>query len=144
MVQSFAVNSNNDIYIGKDGNLAIATGIQAVLFATMQASLAQLGSMIYATNQGVPDFQSVWVGAPNIPQFESYLRAAILSVPGVIQVVSLTTQQVENVLNYVAIIQTEFGQVSVSSNGGNVGIGVLLNENGQPLLLENGGEILLE
>lgn len=143
MVRSLAVNSNNDIYVGKDGNLAIAYDIEATLFACAQAAKAQFGEMVLAVNQGIPNFQTVWVGAPNIPQFEAYLRAAILAVSGVVRIINLTTTIANNVLSYRIVILTNFGQAILTSNGTSIS-GALLGENGIPLALENSEIILLE
>lgn len=143
MTKSFGVNENNDIFIAQDGNLSVVTGIVATLFACAQAAKAQLGEMIFAVDQGIPNFQTVWIGTPNIPQFEAYLRANILAVAGVQSIKNLSTNASNNVLNYKIVILTVYGQVVLVSENGNLS-GVMLDENGQPLLLENGGFILLE
>ena len=109
----------NDIYLDADGNLAMSVDLQAVLEGCAQVAQTLLGEMIYNTNQGIPYFQVVWVGVPNIQQFEAALRVAWLTtVPNVIEVVSLVTSQVNNpssrsqtadILTYNAVIRTSFG-----------------------------------
>ena len=114
MTQTFGVNENNDLFIGSDGNLSIVSGQQAVLFACASAAKAQLGEMIYAVNQGIPNFQAVWVGTPNLQQFEAALRNTLLNVSGVVQVDSITFTQTNtskgNILGYTAVIVTEYGE----------------------------------
>lgn len=104
-----AVNSNNDIFIGADGSLAQATAIEAVLQAVQQAAQTQLGEMIYAVDQGVPNFGAVWNGAAKVAQFEAFLRRTILAVDHVIGIDNLSIVIADNKLSYVANIQTDYG-----------------------------------
>jgi len=115
MVQIFAVNENNDLYL-KNGRMVVVNGIQAVMQACEHAAKTLLGEMVLATNQGIPYFQSVWIGVPNFQQFEAALRNAFLAVPNVVEVVSLTVVQTKNVLTYTAVIRTNFG-VGTIANG---------------------------
>ena len=114
MIRVLAVDKNNDLYIAANGSLATADGLQAVMQAAQQAAQTQLAEMIYAVDQGVPNLQSVWDGAPNIPQFEAYLRAALLAVAGVTGVQTLEAQVVGDRLVYRATIQTIYGTGAVS------------------------------
>lgn len=109
----------NDIYLDADGNLSVSTDLQAVLQGCAQVAQTLLGELIYNVNQGIPYFQVVWVGVPNIQQFLAALRTAWLTtVPNVVEVVSLVTSQVNDptaqsqtadILTYNAIIRTTFG-----------------------------------
>jgi hypothetical protein len=111
MTQTALTNaSNNDIYVDANGNLAWATQQAAVKQACENVSRASLGEEVFSINNGIPFFQAVFVGVPNIPVFEAYLRAAILSVPGVIQIESLTTTLNGGTLSYSAVIQNQFGE----------------------------------
>lgn len=145
MTQTFGVNSDNDIFINSSGNLDIQTGIKATLQACAQISKAQLGEMIYEAQSGIPNFQVVWVGVPNLAQFEAYLRTALLSVEGVSNILNLTTSISNNVLSYTAVIQTIYGQGSlnetVSINGGN---GVLIGMDGEDVIGMDGNPVLTE
>lgn len=104
-----AADSNNDIYIGANGSLATATGINAVLQAAQQAAQTQLAEMIYAVDEGIPNFDVVWNGSPNVAQFEAALRRAILAVEHVIGVREVTIARADNALSYAAIIETDYG-----------------------------------
>jgi hypothetical protein len=105
----------NDIYIGSNGNLVILQGQQAVQAACQSASLLQLGEAVLATTTGVPYFQTVFNGTPNIAAYQSYLRKAILNVQGVIGITSLTVNVGGGVLNYTAVINSVFGQLEIAS-----------------------------
>lgn len=104
-----AVDSNNDLYIGADGSLAMATALEAVLQAAQQAAQTQLGEMMFAVDQGVPNFAAVWNGAANVSQFDAYLRRAILSVEHVTGISDLSITVAGNKLSYTATIETDYG-----------------------------------
>lgn len=99
----------NDLYLDGDGNIVMAVDIQAALQACAEAAKTLLGEMVLNTDQGIPYFQTVWVGVPNVQQFNAALRVAFLAVPNVLEVVSLITSQQNNTLQYTAIIRTSFG-----------------------------------
>ena len=115
MTQTFATNDANDIYIGGDGNLAIARDVEAVKFACETAARAILAEMIYAQSSGIPYFESVWVGSPNYGVFRKYLRDTLLGIDGVTSVTSLSLAVESGVLYYNAVIQTQYGPVTVTN-----------------------------
>jgi len=110
----FGVDSDNDMFVGPDGNIAIISGIDAVKQACEHVMKTMLTEMVLAYNQGLPNFQTVWVGAPNIQQFEAASRSSLSAVPNVIQVVEFDTIVLNNVLAYTATIQTSFGDVVIN------------------------------
>lgn len=109
MTRSLAVDSNNDIFVGPDGSLSVATGREAVLHVCAQVAKTQLGEMVFAVDQGLPNFEAVWNGAPNVGQFEAYLRRNLEAVPDVISVDSVTIDATGGALTYVATIKTIYG-----------------------------------
>lgn len=109
MTQTFATNSNNDIYINSSGLLQIDTGINAVEDACATATKMQLGEAVLQTTLGIPNFQNVWNGVPNLAIWENYLRSTIASVNGVNNIVSLSIKKQQNTLSYVATIETIYG-----------------------------------
>ncbi len=114
MTRVLQVDGNNDIFIDPSGSLAVATGLQAVMDACAQAAKTQLGEMMFAVDEGVPNFAAVWNGAPNVNQFEAYLRRALLAVPDVLSVVAVTITTAGNVLTYQATIQTIYGPGAIN------------------------------
>lgn len=115
MPQTFAANANNDIFIAPNGNLSVLSGLAAVTAACASSSKAQLGEMILSILQGIPNFQTVWVGSPNIALWESYIRKALLTVDGVIEVTSLTAEASNGRLSYTAEILSSFGPLTVNA-----------------------------
>lgn len=109
MTQSFGLNANNDIYLNSSGNIQIDSGVQAVEDACKNVSLAQLGEEVLTTTQGMPTFQTIWNGTPNVAIYESYLRAALEGVEGVVSVTALTYTVKDNVFSYQATIETIYG-----------------------------------
>ncbi len=109
MTQTLGTDSNNDLYLNSDGNIAVLSGLQAVLAACETATKAQLGEMLLATTQGIPNFQTIWVGSPNYPLFQNYLRRTLLGVSGVQDVTEIEITVRDNVLGYTATIDTAFG-----------------------------------
>lgn len=114
MTMTFSVDASNDLFIGRDGNLSISTGIEAVKQACQQAASTQRGQMVLRTDQGIPNFQVIWVGVPNIAQFTASIRQALLSVTDVTSVESLDVTQNGDVLEYIAVIDTVYGQGTVN------------------------------
>lgn len=116
-MQTLAANVNdnitgvafNDLYLDGDGNIAMSFDIQAALEACAQAAQTLLGEIVLDTTQGIPYFQTIWAGVPNVAQYNAALRNALLGVPNVLEVVSLITSQDANTLNYSAVIRTSFG-----------------------------------
>lgn len=92
----------------------IATGIEAVLYACANAAKAQLHEMIYAYNRGVANFQTIWTNSINVAQFESSVRQAIRSVPGVIGIKTFSTQVTSGAMNYRAVIVTIYGSGEIN------------------------------
>ncbi len=109
MSRVFSVDSNNDLYIGPDGSLALADGIAAVMQAAQQAAQTQVGEMIFAIDQGMPNFATVWNGAPNVAQFDAALRRTLLAVEGVTGVPALSVETGGGAVSYRATIQTIYG-----------------------------------
>lgn len=103
----------NDIYLDGDNNISVSFDLQAVLQACAQAAQTLLGEVFLNVNEGIPYFQTLWVGTPNVQQFNAALRAAFLNVPNVVEVISLMTSQVNNNLTYTAVIQTTFGSSGI-------------------------------
>ena len=114
MTQTFGVNGNNDIYLNADGNIVVLSGIEAVAGACKTISQSQLGEMVYAKTQGLPNFESVWVGVPNLRLWQSYLQNSLQNVSGVQEVTDISYVAASNKLSYTATITTQFGTTQIT------------------------------
>lgn len=120
MAQTFSVRNDaehedyNDLYLDSYGNIAIAVDQEAVLQDCAHAAKTILGEMVLQTNIGIPNFQTAWAGVPNILQYEAAVRVAILNVPGVLEIVSFRATFSANILNYVTVIRTVYGEGQIS------------------------------
>lgn len=114
MTRVLTVDENNDIYVGRDGRLAISSGLPAIRQACEHAAKAQLGEMMFAADRGIPNFATVWSGTPNLGQFEAALRRALLRVDGVLAVTAFTAEVAGGVLSYRVTISTSAGEAAVN------------------------------
>lgn len=114
MVQTFGTNADNDIFLAANGNLTVLTLNSAIMAACKTAARSQLGEMIYATGLGLPNFQAVWVGVPNLALWQSYLRNTLQNVEGVTQVSNIVFNVSDEVLHYTAEITTQYGITQIS------------------------------
>lgn len=114
-MKTFASDKNNDLFIGTDGRLGVKTDLSAVMQAAQQAAQAQLGEMIYAVDEGVPNFQTIWESSANVAQFEAFLRRAIMAVEGVSKIEALTTNVRESAIFYSVDILTIYGRGNLTN-----------------------------
>lgn len=107
-MRSFATDSTNDLFVSGRG-LAWASDLQAVLNVAKHAAQAILGEMVLAKDQGMPYFETVWVGGPSSAAFEAAFRQRIARIDGVLEIASLETRQVGDAMRYSATIVTTYG-----------------------------------
>lgn len=114
-MQTFGVDSNNDLFLAKaTGNISFSRDLQAVLECCAHVAKARLSEMVLATDRGLPFFETVFNGVPNLAQFEASLRAAILGVANVLEITALTIALKGNALTYQATIATTYGIGTIS------------------------------
>lgn len=107
-MRTFATTDTNDFALA-GRSLVLATDLRAVLDVCQHCAQALLGEMVFAKEQGMPYFQTVWVGAPTTAPFEAAFRDRILRVTGVSGIDELTTEQVGDTMRYQAVIATIYG-----------------------------------
>lgn len=114
MVQCLGLNSANDIYLGADGNIVLQNGIDAIATACGTISRSRLGEMVLTSSQGLPYFETVWRGIPNVRIWQSYLYNALLNVDGVQEVSNIVLSSENNILSFKATVKTQFGSMQIS------------------------------
>lgn len=107
-MRTFATDGSNDFLVS-GRSLSLASDRDAVLLVCRHCAQAILGEMMFAKNQGMPYFETVWVGAPTTAPFEAAFRERILRVDGVVSIDELTTVQEGDVMRYSATITTVYG-----------------------------------
>lgn len=107
-MRSFAVTAANDLAIS-GRSMSFVSGIDAVLNVCAHCAKAILGEMVFAQPDGMPYFETVWVGGPSTAPFEAAFRRRILRIEGVVRIDELTTEIVEGVMTYRASIVTVYG-----------------------------------
>lgn len=75
----------------------------------------RLGEDIYNVNNGVDYFGTVFTPQQNYDAARKSLQTAILAVPDVLSIESLTITVDVNTFNFVAEISTIYGQATVTS-----------------------------
>ena len=110
MTQTFGTNAINDIYTGSNGNLVVDTGQQAVEDACATISKMRLGEALFQTQLGLPMFQAIFNGVPNIATYENALRTTLAGVEGVAKVTVLQLSPVKNTFAYSATIESIYGK----------------------------------
>jgi hypothetical protein len=105
---SLALDENLDLYLDSNGNIATVTGIFAVEQDCDCTMRARLGEMIYQTNTGIPYLQTAFQTS-NPQQFKAAGISALEAVPDVVSVVSFDATVVGKTLDYVAEIESIYG-----------------------------------
>lgn len=112
-MRTFATNSDRDIYLGTDGNLVIATGLDACLESCRRAGFVRLGELPYAQTRGAP-FLDI-MESLDLSLYEFYIRQVLLTVPGVNSVESVEFTVAGESLNYTAQVNTIYGTGTVTN-----------------------------
>lgn len=105
----FAVDTNNDLFVGRHGGLAVRTGLEALGQTCEHVMKAILGEMVFSASRGLPYFETLWTGNPDLRAFEEAARISLRNVPGVIAVVSFSAEIQGNTCVYNAGIKTIYG-----------------------------------
>lgn len=115
MAKSFAVTqATNDLYVGNDNNLVFDSGINAVSTGCLTLSQLIQGECVLDITRGIPDFDTIWGGVPNLAQWEIAFREAITSVDGVLEITEITLDRSGDVFTFTATILTEYGEGAIS------------------------------
>lgn len=112
---TFYTNDKNDIYLNTAGRIDMKTDIYAVLQACRNAAQTLLGELVLQGNVGIPNFQLIWSGSPNLIQYENALRTTFLGIQNVDDVTELDVFVENNVLKYNATIKTIYGEGSINA-----------------------------
>jgi len=110
---TLAIDSNNDLIVTTLKNISMVRDIDAIAVVAKTSASAVLNEMIFNQDQGVPFFDTIWGGQPNVQRAEYEIKNAILAVDGVSDISSFQIFVSGGVLSYNAIIKTIYGEVAL-------------------------------
>jgi hypothetical protein len=113
----FAVDKNNDCYVDRNGQLAINTGLAALVQTCEHAMRGLLGEMVFSTPRGLPYWETVFTSTPKLRLFEDSARRTLRGIAGVLSVDSFVCEMREGILMYQAVIRSVYGSVTINSTG---------------------------
>lgn len=117
---TFLSDTNNDWYLDPNNNLAIGTGDtnlhgeQALAVCARHFAQTVLGEMIHQTDKGIPFFNTAF-SRIEIIRFEAALRERLLELEGVIEILNIDTQVIDDILTYSVDIKTVFGIITINN-----------------------------
>lgn len=117
---TFMSDNENDWMLDSNNNLAIGTGDtnihgqEALAVCARHYAQTILGEMIHAVDKGIP-FLNTAFGRVEIVRFEAALRERLLELEGIVEVLNVDTQVVDDTLSYSADIKTIYGTISISN-----------------------------
>lgn len=115
MTTTLKTNDDNDLFIGNDGALSTASGIEAVAQQVAEVISTLRGELRYESSRGIDYDSTVFSGSPNILAFTRQARSQILALPDITDIISIEIDQNLDVLSYNARIQTTFGAETVTN-----------------------------
>ena len=112
---SFARDSNNDLFLNSKNDISMNTGLDACLQACESSVSTILGEKIYNQNDGIPAFNIIWNGVPNLAQARLAIIDTIQKVDNVIEVSNFDFVATDNEFKYNATIKTTFGLGNINN-----------------------------
>lgn len=111
---TLAVNNNNDIFITANKDLAVNEGLQAVQAVCQNAVLTLQEEINLDVYKGIPYFDIVFGAHPDLELFRQYLHQILSGVDNVQRVQNLEITVANGVLQYSAVIVTDFGETTIN------------------------------
>ena len=115
MRTNFAIDDNNGFLIVED-QAVLLEGKEAIAVNCTTEAQTLLGENPYFQENGMPNFETVWQGSPNIPAFESALRDILVSIIGVFNANNFSYTLENNILDYSIDIQTLVGTTTITGS----------------------------
>lgn len=113
-MRTFESDISNDLVLIGGGLNPNVTALEAVAQVAKHYMLTRRDEMIHDMQNGIPYDIIVWGASPSIQQFEAAGRTRLMQVPDVVEVVQFTARQVGDILDYVAVLRTIYGETTVN------------------------------
>lgn len=111
---TIATNSDNDLYIDSNGNLAISQDINALANVSKNVVLTTLGEPEYNQQEGIPYFETIFTDTPKIDLFQASVVSAMENLENVERVSSFEYTQNDGVFAYTLKEHTTFGDIELN------------------------------
>ena len=113
-MKTIATNSDNDIYIDSNGNLALLTDINALANISRNVVLTNLGEPEFNQQDGIPYFETIFTDTPKIDLLQAAQVAALKKLEDVNRVSNYEYNQSNGVYSYSLIEHTTFGDIQLN------------------------------
>ena len=107
-------NADEDLYLPDGRNLAILSGVDAVVQGIRQRTKMRGGENIFNVGEGVDYFGSIFSPQPDYDNARKSISDAILSCPDVVSIEQLIITIADNKFAYVADIMTIYGASQIT------------------------------
>lgn len=112
-MRSFAVDRNNDLFIGANGHMAVNIRPAAVMQTCEHVMQSLLGEVAFSTHRGLPYMETVWNGNPKLRLFEAASRKVLSAVRDVVAVRAFRCEVADNTLRYWASVESVYGTFEI-------------------------------
>lgn len=112
-MKTFDTDENNDIFLVNNG-FAFVYDVEAVAKVAENVLLTQRGELEYNTKRGIPWFETVFSSVRNLPAWSASMRSSLKKVSNVTGLTSFDYDVSGNTVEYVAKINTIYGEATVN------------------------------
>ena len=117
-MSTFQTDNNNGFAVENHQLVLLPSGLEAVRTSVQSEIRVLRGEDRYSTGRGLPNFETIWEGTPDIVQFEVTLRVTVLGVEGVTGFSEFSAVTEGDVLSYRARVSTVFGDFFIQGSTG--------------------------
>lgn len=113
-ISTIAINSNNDIYLDGNNNIAMKEDINAIADIVLNKVRTNLGELQFNIDLGIPYFTTIFTSTPNFDLWQKFVEDSALSLDNVTEIVDFNKTIQNNTLTYSMTINTNLGVITVN------------------------------
>lgn len=113
-ISTIAINSNNDIYLDGNNNIAMKKDINAIADIVLNKVRTNLGELQFNIDLGIPYFTTIFTSTPNFDLWQKFVEDSTLSLNNVTEIVDFNKTIQNNTLTYSMTINTNLGVITVN------------------------------
>lgn len=113
-ISTIAINSNNDIYLDGNNNIAMKKDINAIADIILNKVRTNLGELQFNIDLGIPYFTTIFTSTPNFDLWQKFVEDSALSLDNVTEIVDFNKTIQNNTLTYSMTINTNLGVITVN------------------------------